>query len=85
MANISIYIGNTTDEMSFCSYHEGHVTEHTSIIYECEEPIQGKFIKIYSGKDAEDTSSKILSLDEVSIQTGQYTGIYSMQYNIFMS
>ena len=76
MANISIYIGNTTDVMSFCSYHEGHVNEHTSIIFECEEPIQGKFIQIYSGKDDDDTRPKILSLDEVSLQTAQYTGIY---------
>ena len=76
MANISIYIGNTTDVMSFCSYHEGHVNEHTSIIVECENPIQGKFIQIYSGKDDDNTHPKIISLDEVSLQSVQYIGIY---------
>ena len=74
MANISIYIGNTTDEMSFCSYYEGHVDEHKSMIVECEELIHGKFIKIYSGKDDDDTHPKVLSLDEVSLQTVDYSG-----------
>ena len=70
--------------MSFCSCHDGHVTEHTSIIYECEEPIQGKFIKIYSGKDADDVHPIILSLDEVSIQTGQYTGTYKTGSTLYI-
>ena len=77
MANISIYIGNTTAVMSFCNYLDDHVNEHTSMLFECEEPIHGKFIKIYSGKDDDDDiRPKIISLDEVSLQTVQHTGIY---------
>ena len=53
------------------------------MIIDCEEPIHGKFIKIYSGKDDDDTHPKVISLDQVSLQTVEYTGIYIYSYMAF--
>ena len=49
----------------FCGYYTGPVTTPSErVTMQCEEPIRGNFIKIYSGGD--ENSPSILSILEVS-------------------
>ena len=70
-----MYVGNTTDTLLLCNHYAGQVTEMQSIEIDCVVPVQGDYIKIYTGKNADETKTRILSLMEVSVKTIENAGI----------
>ena len=59
----------------FCGYYTGPATSSSEIVnMQCEEPIRGNFIKIYSGKGSDENSPSILSILEVRFREINHIG-----------
>ena len=72
--NISSYVGNSTNDLMFCGYYTGPATSSFErVTMQCEEPIWGNFIKIYSGGN--ESSPSILSILEVSFDEINLFGV----------
>ena len=75
MENVTVYVGNTTDTPLLCNHYAGQVTKEKSIAIDCMVPVQGDYIKIYTGKNADETKTRILSLTDVSVKSIENAGI----------
>ena len=75
MENVTVNVGNSTDTPLLCNHYGGQVTKEQSIEIDCLVPVQGDYIKIYTGKHVDETKTRILSLTEVSVKTIENAGI----------